>query len=187
MGCARKHAILGRNPALTLVAQNGGTRFSRDAVHRTSVPPTRISAEPSACRAKPVSMEMARPSSQARPDGRFVMRKILSQNRALPLPRLTRSLPAPTYSFTMIRPDPSFFRMPNSFASGLGEREAAILREIVEEYVETGANRQSHSGAALESVSVSRDDPQRHGRSWPGRAVVQPSCVRRASADREGR
>ncbi|UMM09733.1 heat-inducible transcriptional repressor HrcA [Gluconobacter frateurii] len=38
----------------------------------------------------------------------------------------------------MMRSDPSFFRMSNSFPSGLGDREAAILREIVEEYVETG-------------------------------------------------
>ena len=38
----------------------------------------------------------------------------------------------------MMRPDPHTFRTTTSFPHGLGDREAAILREIVEEYVETG-------------------------------------------------
>ena len=48
-----------------------GTRVSTLAAHRTSVPPMRIRAEPSAWRAKPVWIKTGRSASVARPDGRM--------------------------------------------------------------------------------------------------------------------
>ena len=61
---------------LPVPLRNGGTRSSTEAAQRTFVSPSATSAEPSACRATPVSMVTARISEGLRPSGRGVVRVI---------------------------------------------------------------------------------------------------------------
>ena len=61
---------------LPVPLRNAGTRSSTEAAQRTFVSPKATSAEPSACRATPVSIETARISDGLRPSGRGVVRVI---------------------------------------------------------------------------------------------------------------
>ena len=76
-------------------------------------------------------------------------------------------------------------RFPGPMPPGLDPRSAAVLREIVEQYVETGEPVGSRTLVApLPHGAVAGDHPQRDGGPDRRRAAVRPAHLGRAAADR---